>query len=99
MPFIYQTLTVKPEGEKWYPEIEPIKHASYMKWFESYPGLVNVKNSRPSENEHLRIAKFANKEAYDSFVAERNQRADYIERQQWLDTHGFTVTSETNQID
>jgi len=91
MPYVYQTLTTKPAGTKWYPEVEPIKHAEYMKWFESYPGLVKVNNRRLTENEHLRVAQFADQKTYEKFVKERDQREDYIERQAWLNANGVTT--------
>jgi hypothetical protein len=91
MSYLYQSLTIKPEGEKWYAEVDPVNHTSYIKWVESYPGLISVKNIRVDENQHLRIFDFTDETAYNRFVDERNQRQDYIERQQWLDSHGFTV--------
>jgi hypothetical protein len=99
MPYVYQTLIIKPEGERWYSEVEPVKQASYIKWLESYPGLISVKNIRVDENQHIRIITFTDQTAYNRYVAERNQRPDYFERQEWMQSHGFSVEmqeSETN---
>ena len=91
MPYVYQTLTTKPAGAKWYPEVEPVKHASYNTWFESHPLIVKINNRRLTENEHLRVVQFASEEDFNTFCSERNERADYIERQHFLEANGFTV--------
>ncbi len=91
MSYMYKTRTIKPENEKWYPDVEPVKHADFMKWFKSYPGVVSFQNRRESENEHIRWVEFSDQESYERFIVERNQREDYIERQQWLESHGFIV--------
>jgi hypothetical protein len=89
MSYVYQTLTIKPADSKWYPDIEPIKHANYMKWYESHPLITKINNKRLTENEHLRVTQFATEEDYNAFVAERDIREDYIERQHFLNTNGF----------
>jgi hypothetical protein len=97
MPYVYQTLTIKPEGEKWYSEVEPIKHARHVAWYESYPGLLSVKNIRVDENQHIRIFTFIDQTAYNRYVDERNQRQDYIERQEWVNAHGFTIEVQVTE--
>jgi hypothetical protein len=99
MPYVYQLLTIKPTGEKWYAEVEPVKHADYMKWVESYPGLISVKNVRVDESQHIRTLTFTDQTTYNKYVAERNQRQEYIERQEWMESHGFIAevqVAETN---
>jgi hypothetical protein len=98
MPVVHQTLTTKPPGGKWYSEVEPVKYAGFRDWVKTYPGIDRVTDRKLTENEHLRITQFNNQEIFDKFMAERDLRKDYIERQQWLNDNGFVVENQTSVI-
>ena len=98
MPIIHQTLTTKPHEAKWYSEVEPVKYAIFRDWVKTYPGITRVTDKKLTENEHLRTTQFADQQTFDKFMAERDLKEDYIERQQWLLDNKFVIETQTTVV-
>lgn len=98
MSYTVKVTSVKPDGVRWFSDVNPESFQSYKAWAATIAGTVSVKKERPDENTLVRTYVFENEETYTNFLNENRANVDNLLRQDYNMANGISFVLEVVSV-